>query len=298
MKRVIRPAMDDRIAGQPQPGGAVADAWQGGDLRYRRQIRARYIDKHITGVDRRQVTAVGGRGAASAGQRTQRHRAEQPADQRHRHHRAPRTPARRPPPVPRRSHRESAPRAAGQACPHARHCAPDSTSRQEGSHHRSPGSQHHHRPCPRPAAPRPGPPRMIWAPGPGQQPALVQPDPMNPGSRPHGPSVRLYGCRATAKAEKPSRMRQRHVQNWEFGHTRLRQLLQREVAHTRQGGAKRTTLAPPELSRSVHAFAPGSWLAGTLPDCRPPDRYRCGPWLFQDRFDRHLTVVPGVACAA
>ena len=27
----------------------------------------------------------------------------------------------------------------------------------------------------------------------------------------------------------------------------------------------------------------------------PPDRYRCDSSLFQDRFDRHLTVVPGVA---
>ena len=40
------------------------------------------------------------------------------------------------------------------------------------------------------------------------------------------------------------------------------------AAPSRQGGAKRTTLTSPELSRSVHAFAPGSWLAGTLPDCR------------------------------
>jgi hypothetical protein len=63
-------------------------------------------------------------------------------------------------------------------------------------------------------------------------------------------------------------------------------------------GAKRTTLALLELSPSVHALL-GLMAGGNFARLQvPPDRYRCDPSLFQDRFDRHLTVVPGGACAA
>jgi hypothetical protein len=72
-------------------------------------------------------------------------------------------------------------------------------------------------------------------------------------------------------------------------------------------------LASSELLPSVYAFTRGLMAGGNSPDCqflmsvlrdRPGNigpragRGRCRPWLFQDRFDRHLAVVLGGARAA
>ncbi len=142
-KRIVHPPVNDRIRGQTHPRGTFLHSWQGGDLGNRRQERTRNVDEDIAGVDRCQVTAVGGPGAAGAGQRAERHRAQQPADQRHRQHCPPGTAAGRPPPVPRRGHRASAPLAAGPPYLHGRHCALEAAPWQERLHHRSAGSQHH-----------------------------------------------------------------------------------------------------------------------------------------------------------
>ena len=63
-------------------------------------------------------------------------------------------------------------------------------------------------------------------------------------------------------------------------------------------GAKRTTIG---VSRVVTVRACVARLDASRELCQiagSSDRYRCDLSLCQDRFDRHLTVVPGVACAA
>ena len=96
---VIRLALDHRLGDQAEPGPAGHHPGQVLDLPDGGQCRARDVDGYVAGIDRCQITPVGRVGAPGAGQRSQRHRAQQPEHQRQDHNPAPLTAPGRPPVV-------------------------------------------------------------------------------------------------------------------------------------------------------------------------------------------------------
>ena len=121
-KRIVHPPVNDRNAARLTHAALSRTPGRAAILVNRRQERTRNVDEDIAGVDRRQVSAVGRGRAAAPASAPSATVPEQPADQRHRQRCPPGTAAGRPPPVPRRGHRASAPRAAGLAYLHGRHC--------------------------------------------------------------------------------------------------------------------------------------------------------------------------------
>ena len=82
-KGLVHPAVHHRVGGQAEPGAGGQHHRQMLDLPEGGKDRAGDIDEHVAGVDRGQVARVGRVRAPRPRQRSQRHRAQQPAHQRH-----------------------------------------------------------------------------------------------------------------------------------------------------------------------------------------------------------------------
>ena len=141
---VVHPAVHHGIGGQAQPGTGGQHVGQALDLPDGGQERARDVDEHVAGVDRGQVAPVGRVRPPGPGQRAQRHRAEQPAHQRHHDDPAPGAEPGGPPVVKSRVHARY-PRCGGPAGPLMRNILfwPRGFAR-AGRHHERRGWQHHH----------------------------------------------------------------------------------------------------------------------------------------------------------
>ena len=108
-ERVADLAADHRVGVQPHIRGARGDPGQSRDQPDRFGHRypgwfSWHVDERVADVDRRQVAAVRGGGAAGAGQRGQGHRAEQAADEGHGDDRPPGPAAGRAPQIAGRAH--------------------------------------------------------------------------------------------------------------------------------------------------------------------------------------------------